>query len=56
MLMSDATAGPVGQPQRPFHRRDALSRGTFNDGADGGDDAEGEGCACTQAPPALALG
>ena len=32
------TAGPVGQPLRPFHRRDALPRGTLNDGADGGDD------------------
>jgi len=29
-------AGPVGQPLRPCHRRDALPRGTFNDGADGG--------------------
>src|SRR5262249_40802245 len=38
----DSTAGPVGQPLHPFHRRDALPRGTFNDGADGGDDAEDE--------------
>jgi hypothetical protein len=29
MLTSDSTAGPVGQPLRPFHRRDALPRGTL---------------------------
>ena len=50
VLISDSTAGPVGQPLRPFHRRGALPRGTLNDGADGGDDAEEEercsiGCA-----------
>jgi hypothetical protein len=28
----------------PFHRRDALPRGTFNDGADGGDDVQEEDC------------
>jgi hypothetical protein len=37
VLLLDSTAGPVGQPLRPFHRRDALPRGTFCDGADGGD-------------------
>ena len=42
LLISDSAAGPVGQPLRPFHRRDALPRGTFNDGADGGDNAEEE--------------
>ena len=57
VLISDSTAGPVGQPLRPFHRRDALPRGTFNDGADGGDDAEeGKRAGSTQATPAPALG
>jgi hypothetical protein len=46
----DSTAGPVGQPLHPFHRRDALPRGTFNDGADGGDNAEEkeEHCGCNR--------
>jgi hypothetical protein len=49
----DSTAGPVGQPLHPFHRRDALPRGTFNDGADGG-----ESCACSRskATPTRAVG
>jgi hypothetical protein len=29
VLISDSTAGPVGQPLHPFHRRDALPRGTL---------------------------
>jgi len=31
-----STAGPVGQLLHPLHRRGALPRGTFKDGADGG--------------------
>jgi hypothetical protein len=36
VLSSDSTAGPVGQPLHPFHRRDALPRGPFKGGGDGG--------------------
>jgi hypothetical protein len=36
VLISDSTAGPVGQPLHPFHRGGALPRGTFKDGVDGG--------------------
>src|SRR5262245_51971775 len=66
VLISNPTAGPVGQPWHPFHRRDALPRGTFKDGADGGDHVEEEGRAWsrgnskrsnpTQATPAPAMG
>ena len=36
VLISDSTAGPVGQPLHPFHRQDALPRGPFKGGGDGG--------------------
>lgn len=36
VLISDSTAGPVGQPLHPFHRPDALPRGPFKGGGDGG--------------------
>jgi hypothetical protein len=48
VLISGSTAGPVGQPLRPFHRRDACPAAPFNDGADGGDDAEEEEHHCVQ--------
>jgi hypothetical protein len=37
VLISDSPAGPADHPLRPSHRRDALPRGTLNDGAGGGD-------------------